>query len=229
MHAVALTPTLAPFAPSSGWQPPRAHRGAALAVALVHGLALLLVLQAGQVVAVRLEKPPVEVQLLDAASPRPPAPRPQPLPNLASSSTPALPIPEIPLAASVREVPISVQPAAPLAVLPPQPEPALKHATAAPAATPKTVAATVLRWRIEPAVELPRLSRRAGEQGRVQLGVLFDADGRPQAVQMLHSSGFARLDAQALEALRVARISPYLEDGRAVAVSTVVTLEYELE
>jgi protein TonB len=231
MHAAALTPSLAPFAPSAGWQPPRPRRGAALAVALVHGLALLLALKAGQVVAVQLEKSPVEVRLLDARAPKPlpPAPRPQPLPTLAPTPALVLPIPEIPAAAPVRELAATPQPAPPAAPVQLQPEPAPSRAITPPAPAPKAVAASSLRWRVEPAVELPRLSRRAGEQGRVQLTVLFDAEGRPQAAQLLRSSGFARLDAQAQEALRVARIHPYQEDGRAVAVSTVVTLEYELE
>lgn len=231
MHASALSPSFAPFAPLADWQPPRPRRGAALAVALVHGLALVLALKAGQVVAVQLEKSPVEVRLLDASAPKPlpPAPRPQPLPNLVTTPALVLPIPEISVATPVRELAASPQPAAPPAPQQLQPEPAPSRAISTPAPAPKAVAASSLRWRVEPAVELPRLSRRAGEQGRVQLGVLFDAEGRPQTVQMLRSSGFARLDAQALEAIRVARISPYQEDGRAVAVSTVVTLEYELE
>lgn len=231
MHASALSPSFAPFAPLADWQPPRPRRRAALAVALVHGLALMLLLKAGQVVAVQLEKSPVEVRLLDSSEPKPlpPAPRPQPLPKLTPTPALVLPIPEISVATPLREVAAVSQPATPPAPVQLQPEPTPTRAISPPAAAPKTVSASSLRWRVEPAVEVPRLSRRAQEHGRVQLNVVFDAEGRPHSVQMLRGSGFARLDAQALEAIRVARISPYQEDGRPAAVSTIVTLEYELE
>ncbi len=219
------------FAPSQpGWNPAPPNRHAALAVLLLHIAAIALLLQAGKQVVKRLQPAPVEVAVLQEAPPTPPSPAPLPTPkvSLPLPQLITLPLPEIVSSTAVREVAAqSAPPPAPPA--PPQLEPVTRSAVVAPQPpAPKTVAATSLRWRVEPAVEVPRLSRRAGEQGRVQLAVVFDAEGRPASVQLLRGSGFARLDAQALEAIRVARITPYVEDGRAMPVSTVVNLEYEL-
>ncbi|WP_432723777.1 energy transducer TonB [Jeongeupia wiesaeckerbachi] len=45
-----------------------------------------------------------------------------------------------------------------------------------------------------PKPEMPLASRQRGEVGKVVLKVRVGQDGRPQAVSVLHSSGFARLD-----------------------------------
>lgn len=45
-----------------------------------------------------------------------------------------------------------------------------------------------------PAPEMPLASRQRGEVGKVVLKVRVDQSGRPQAVSVLHTSGFARLD-----------------------------------
>ena len=216
------------LSPMPAWNPAPPRRRAAAAVLALHLVAAALLLQAGRVVAVRLQAPPLSVRVIDPTPPAPP--RAATLPNnpvsLPMPPTVALPTPEFtPLAATREAQPAASPPAAPAIAAAAQAEaPAPRSAT-----IPKTVAANSLRWRVEPAVELPRLSRRAGEQGQVQLRVVFDPEGRPQQVQLQHSSGFARLDAQALEAMQVARIAPYLEDGHPRAVLTLVRLEYELE
>lgn len=219
--------TLTPSLPS--WNPAPANRPAAAAVLLLHIAGIALLVQAGHKVVKHLEPRPVEVTVVQEAPPAPPTPAPLPSPRVALPlpQLVQLPMPEIVPVAPAREVAATAPPPAPPA--PPQLEPVTRSAVVAPQPpAPKTVAATSLRWRVEPAVEVPRLSRRAGEQGRVQLAVVFDAEGKPASVQLLRGSGFARLDAQALEAIRVARITPYVEDGRAMPVSTVVNLEYEL-
>ncbi len=54
--------------------------------------------------------------------------------------------------------------------------------------------------RVEPSY--PPASRRAGEEGTVRLKVLVDEKGRPKDVAIATSSGFARLDQAAIEAVR---------------------------
>ncbi|MFN4116162.1 MAG: energy transducer TonB [Inhella sp.] len=219
------------FTPSlPGWKPAPLNRHAVLAVLVLHIAAIALLLQAGKQVVKRLQPSPVEVAVLQEAPPVPPSPAPLPMPRitLPQPQLITLPLPEIVSSQAVREgtaisEPPTAPPAAPRVDSAP---PAV--AIAPPAPAPKPVSATSLRWQVEPAVEVPRLSRRAGEQGRVQLAVIFDAEGRPASVQLLRGSGFARLDAQAMEAIRVARITPYVEDGRVMPVSTVVNIEYEL-
>jgi protein TonB len=217
-------PTALPDA-ATAWRAAPSRPWALLAVVGVHVAAVLLLAQAGQ--HFRRAKPPapVQVRLLE----QPPAP-PEPLPQAPRVALPVqvsltLPLPEF----------VSVQPRLEVAVQPPpaNPTPPLLEAPAPRAVSlaapqPKPVSAGSLRYRVEPAIEVPRLSRRAGEAGTVQLRVVFDTEGRPRRVEMLRSSGFARLDAQALEAMQQSRIQPYLEDGRAIEVVAVATLEYEL-
>jgi protein TonB len=97
------------------------------------------------------------------------------------------------------------------------------------ASGPKTVPEAALRYRVQPAVQWPRMAQRAGERGRVQLRVVFDRHGLPVDVQLAKSSGHARLDAQAFEAMRVARIVPYLEAGHPVEVVALATLAYDTD
>ncbi len=222
--------TAQPFVPSASWTPQPARRGAAVLVLALHLLALALLWQAGRHVVAQLKPQALAVSLLPAQPTQPPAPRPAPQPAPALTvpllNTPVVPVPEFTPSAAVREV----APPPPLQVAPTSAE-ALPTRTVAPAPPPgpKPVAAGSLRYRVEPAVEVPRLSRRAGEHGRVLLRVVFDTEGRPRDIQLLRSSGFARLDAQARDAMQAARIVPYLEDGRAIEVVAQATLEYELE
>ena len=216
-------PTALPGA--TAWQAAPSRRWALLAVAGVHVAAVLLLAQAGQ--HFRRAKPPapVQVRLLE----QPPAPR-ETLPQAPRVALPvqvslALPLPEFVSAQPRLEVAVQPPPANPT---PPPLEAPAPRAVSLAAQQPKPVSAGSLRYRVEPAIEVPRLSRRAGESGTVQLRVVFDTEGRPRRVEMLRSSGFARLDAQALEAMQQSRIQPYLEDGRAIEVVAVATLEYEL-
>lgn len=214
-----------------GWNPAPPKRHAAAAVLLLHVAGIALLVHAGHKVAKQLAPSPVEIAIVQEAPPTPATPTPLPSPqvSLPLPQLVQLPMPEIVPVTPVREVQASTEPP-PAPPAPPKLEPVTRSAVIAPQPpAPKAVAASSLRWRVEPAVEVPRLSRRAGEQGRVQLAVVFDAEGRPASVQLLKSAGFARLDAQALEAIRVARITPYVEDGRALPISTVVNLEYELD
>ncbi|RVT88781.1 energy transducer TonB [Inhella crocodyli] len=228
--ASVVTAAAAPFVPSARWAPAPARRGAALLVLALHLLALALLWQAGRHVVAKIQTPALAVSLLPAdappaAAPRPAMPRTE-LPSLPVSPAPVPPLPEFTPAAATRETNASPPPpAAAVAAT----EAAPIRAVAAPPPGPKPVAAGSLRYRVEPAVEVPRLSRRAGEHGRVLLRVVFDTEGRPRDIQLLRSSGFARLDAQAREAMQAARIAPYLEDGRAIEVVAQATLEYELE
>jgi len=52
-----------------------------------------------------------------------------------------------------------------------------------------------------PAPVYPAMSRRMGEEGRVMLRVFVDASGRPGQIEVNSSSGSARLDAAAQEAV----------------------------
>ena len=90
----------------------------------------------------------------------------------------------------------------------------------------KPLLATAASYLTAPPAEVPRLSKRAGESGTVWLRVRVDAAGLPMQVQLHRSSGYARLDEQALWAMRQARFKPHTEDGRAVEVEVIAPIEY---
>lgn len=233
-----LRATRPPFAASSsaGWAPQSPRRGAALAVLSLHGLVLLGLWHAGGHVVARLQQPVqlLQVRVLPVAPDNAPQAPARPAwvtaPPIALAPAPALgplPTPEFTPTQALREQAPPPPPAPALLASPDAVAPRAAVAAAPPG--PKPVPAGSLRYRTEPAVEVPRLSRRAGEQGRVLLRVVFDTEGRPRDIQLVRSSGFARLDAQAREAMQAARIAPYLEDGRAIEVVAQATLLYELD
>ncbi|KPF98889.1 hypothetical protein IP87_07165, partial [beta proteobacterium AAP121] len=119
--------------------------------------------------------------------------------------------------------PVSV--AAPVATPSPPAPPA--PAPAPPAR--KRLAADAVVYLVQPPAELPVASRRAGESGVVWLRVVVDVRGLPSLVQVQRSSGYARLDAQALSAMRQARFRPHTEDGVALEVEVIAPIEYPLE
>ncbi|MFO1250531.1 MAG: TonB family protein [Inhella sp.] len=229
---VVAAPMARPM-PDLAWQPARRSRAAALVTLGLHLLLGLALLQAGRTVVAQMAPAPLQVSLLQERQ-RPPEPpparqaQPQALPV---QPVLAVALPEFETAApSPRAVQVMVQAAAPAPAAAPSLEaPSSTPQIAPQPPQPKTVAASALRYRVEPAVEVPLLSRRAGEHGRVALRVVFDPQGRPRDIQLQRSSGFARLDAQALEAMKVARITPIVENGRAIEVMAVAWLEYELD
>jgi protein TonB len=79
-----------------------------------------------------------------------------------------------------------------------------------------------------PAPQYPHLSRRLREQGLVVLKVLVDERGRAREIAIHRSSGFARLDAAACEAVSHAEFKPYTQSGAARATLVLVPIEFTL-
>jgi protein TonB len=222
-------------------------------VAGVAGLHLLLLwglLQVGAVRQTLREVAPLMVSLISLEAPSQPALAPPPRLKHPQPPQPTAPVvvvaattpqaPPAPAAVVAPEpVPVQAAPAAPVAPTAPAAWPAV-NATAslsapqpaplsAPAAAPKPVAASALRYAVLPPVELPLASRRLGESGTVLLRVVFDTQGRVKQASVHRSSGFSRLDEQALAAMRQARITPFLDNGIAIEVSAIAPLAYELD
>lgn len=165
--------------------------------------------------------------------PPPPAPAPKPMPR-------RVPPPPAPiLAAPPAAVPVGepfIAPVPPPEPAPPAPVQAVA-APPAPSAPPpppppparKTLPGTAVQYVRLPPVEVPRLSRRAGESGTVWLRVVVDVRGQPVQVGLLRSSGYARLDEQALWAMRQARFKPQTENGQPIELEVTAPIEYTLE
>ena len=80
-----------------------------------------------------------------------------------------------------------------------------------------------------PAPAYPRLSRRLGEQGKVLLRVRVTVEGRAAQIVEAQSSGSARLDEAARQAVRQWRFVPAQRGGRAVEAWVIVPIVFTLE
>jgi len=74
----------------------------------------------------------------------------------------------------------------------------------------------------------PPASVHAREEGTVTLRVLVDANGVPQRVEIVRSSGHARLDASAKESVERARFRPVMRNGVAVPAWGIVPIAFRL-
>jgi protein TonB len=80
----------------------------------------------------------------------------------------------------------------------------------------------------EPAPRYPPQSRRLGEQGLVVLRVLIDEKGQACSIEVESSSGYARLDHAAKEAVGRAAFRPYVEDGEPRRALVLIPIEFSL-
>lgn len=80
-----------------------------------------------------------------------------------------------------------------------------------------------------PDSDYPPLSRERGEQGVVMLQLAVDASGRLGEVNVLRSSGFARLDKAARAAVQRWRFQPAIENGQPVAAQLTLPVRFALD
>lgn len=233
------TAALPLFAAGPATRPAR-RPASLIAIGAAHVAVLWLFLQ-GDVVqrAVQQATPLVVALLSEPARPRPPDPQPLPAPRQQSLPTPTLvPAPEVRVA--VADAPPAPPPAPVLASVVPAPSPTAPAvatpdpvpARVAPApvqAAPPVLPASAIRYRVQPPVEVPLASRRLHESGTVLLRVLVDAQGLPKQITLHKSSGFTRLDEQALAAMRQARFQAVNDNGAAIEWVVIAPLQYDLD
>ncbi|MBW1722340.1 MAG: energy transducer TonB [Deltaproteobacteria bacterium] len=75
----------------------------------------------------------------------------------------------------------------------------------------------------------PRIARRRGYQGVVQMEVLVDREGKAKEVRLLHSSGYPVLDKAALNAVRKWRFEPGKRGDEPVEMWVVVPVRFRLK
>jgi protein TonB len=195
----------------------RQPRWVIVLILLAHAVAFYFLLQSGTLH--RLVEPrPLTVRLVAAAPapqpklPEPPEPQLKPVPRSLS-----LPLPEIVSATA---------PAAP-APTPPVPEqtaPA-QPAPPAPVVPPNFIAA----YLDNPAPVYPPLSRRLHETGQVLLHAHVNVEGHCDKVDIQQSSGFARLDQAALDAVRRWRFVPARQGEQTVAAWVLIPVNFALD
>lgn len=227
---MAATPTAVPL-PAFDLPPPRASALARLArwggVALLHGMLLYGVV--GTALPRDEARPPrtVSVRLLPLQDSRQPDPRPVAAARAAAPVTARprpLPVPAASSAGMAAPVTAAPRETAPLPAAPAVP--AAPVADAAPAVTAARFDADYLQ---NPRPVYPAFSRRAGEQGRVLLKVTVSAEGVALAVEIEQSSGFARLDTAAREAVRSWRFIPARRGNEAIETRVTVPLTFRIE
>jgi len=80
----------------------------------------------------------------------------------------------------------------------------------------------------EPIPRYPPQSRKLREQGLVMLRVLIDETGNACSIEVETSSGHARLDHAAREAVSRAAFRPYVEDGSPRRAMVLIPIEFSL-
>lgn len=171
-------------------------------------------------------------------APQPPSPRAAaPQPTTTTAPAPAEPAP----LAVATDAPAAAPPATTATATAPATAPSGAAATNAPASSANTSPAAAAA---APTIELPSsnaaylnnpkpaypsVSKRMGEQGKVVMRVLVGADGVPQKVELKTSSGFDRLDRQALEAVQQWRFVPGKRNGVPEAMWNLVPLAFVIE
>lgn len=240
---VTPTPATATPRPAATRQPQRTNfvedpstRGRRLFAATVivaHLLGLWALLQMSDVRRTVAQVAPVVVRLIAPAEPPKPVP-PPPLatpeltpPPLVQIETPVIAIAAPPAPATVVAMQPPPPPPAPAAFVQTAPTPVIPAAPAPPAI--KQIPASAVRYLKEPRMTVPMMSKRLRESGVVHLRVVVDVRGQPREIVLAKSSGFARLDEQALQDMRSARFMPQTENGQPIEWEVIAPMSYEIE
>ncbi|MFT3663707.1 energy transducer TonB [Piscinibacter sp.] len=224
-----------PRPPQRDELPPAQRRIAVLAILALHGAAAWGLMQVDAVRNAVAEAAPLFVDLIAPPAPeRPPEPPPPP-PPLKKPPPPA-PVIAAPPRPSPAPPPFVVPepPPEPVPPAPPEPPPVVAVAPAPPAPPPppqptRELPASAIQYLDPPDPVYPRASRRLNESGQVIVRVYVGSDGLPRQVQVLQSSGFARLDEAAVEGVRRARFRPPTENGQPIAGWARIPIPFELE
>jgi protein TonB len=152
--------------------------------------------------------PPKKVELVKER----PIERPQPAPVLVAE-------------APVTSVTESVAPPPPIIVAPPEPVAEAPARVAQPVMMSSELSLACPQ-RTPP--DYPAISRRLGEQGQVKLKVELDETGRITSASVAESSGFKRLDAAGLAAVKNWRCNAATRDGKAVRAVALQPFDFIL-
>ena len=160
-----------------------------------------------------------EVDLAEPPAPEPAPPEPTPPPPPVPEEM-ALPTPE-------------AKPAPPPPIVA-KPRPVAKRASAsvgapAPSSAGRPTQMAVPDYLSNPKPNYPAADRAAGHQGRVILRVRVSAEGRPESVSLLQSSGYSGLDQSALDAVRHWKFRPARIGPLAIPINADVPVNFVLK
>lgn len=175
---------------------------------------------------------PITVSLIEPEvkepDPQPkPEPRPQPPKPLVKPLPPPVLIAEKPLPApqpvvealkpDPEPVPEVVPPPAPVVAEAPKPAP------------PPPIPPRPADYLDNPKPPYPALSKRLGEEGVVRLNILVNPDGSVARLEIVKSSGYARLDESARKTVQSSwKFEPARQAGKPVAAWVIVPIQFTL-
>ncbi len=181
------------------------------------------------------EPAPLPTPVVEQPRPAPPEPvKPQPVPKKVkpipkkTEKPSRVQAPAEQPAQAAQQAAAPAEPAPPVATAPAAPTPAAPAPAPAPAPVqPKTVTSGI-QYLQAPQPEYPPLAKRMGEEGKAVLRVLVNDKGRPEQIEVQKSSGSARLDEAARQAVSRALFKPFIEDGKPVAAYAIVPINFQL-
>ncbi|HEX8963219.1 MAG TPA: energy transducer TonB [Rhodocyclaceae bacterium] len=202
-----------PFAPTGSWRV-----GAAT---VLHVAAIAVVVGFASTPEVRTATHDLVVRLIQADAPVPQKPLPPVVP--VQPKTARAPTPPPPVMTTAAET------AAPSFAVAPQPPAPKTDAAPVAVSLPVTSARFDAAYLNNPKPVYPMFSRRNGEEGKVLLRVRVAASGAALDVEVRQSSGFARLDAAARDAVLRWRFVPAMRGSEAVESWVGVPIVFSLE
>jgi protein TonB len=217
------------------WGDPLATRGPTLggglrfaAIVAAHAVVLWGGIELAARPEVRAAVDNIMVRLVEPPKPAEPPPKQEP-PKPKRESKPLPPPPVLTAAAEAPAVSSFVVPVQPPA--PPVPPPPSAPIAAAPVAAPPAIVAARFDadYLSNPKPVYPSASRRLGEEGKVVLRVHVSVHGNAHAVEIRHSSGFARLDEAARAAVEQWRFVPAKRGEEPVASWVLVPIVFSLQ
>lgn len=215
---------------------------ALIAIAAIHGAALLGLARFAPTRSPVLAPPTVNLQVeMIASSPAPAATAhtpatPTPSPSIKRETPPRIKQPVAkPLAPGVKASDLMAASSG-LAATESQPATAVDYAPAATESTaasaPSPTELTQARYDADylknPAPAYPAMSRRFGEEGRVVLRVFVSAEGHPEQIELKTGSGFPRLDQAAEDAVRRWKFAPARRGDEAIGTWVAVPIVFNL-
>lgn len=215
-------------------RPPRSRRLLLVGIATLHLLGLWGLSRVQDIRRTVAHVAPIVVRLVAPAEPpKPPLRTPVAMPEMKAPALTLVDPPLIAVAAAPAPAPVvaALPPPPPAAVVPvpAAPTPIIAPVAPPPVAQIKQMPASAVRYLKEPRMTVPLMSKRLRESGVVHLRVVVDVRGQPREITLAKSSGFARLDEQALLDMRSARFVPYTENGQAVEWEVIAPMSYEVE
>lgn len=213
-----LTAALPDLAHAPRQRRPQHSPGAVALIVAAHG-GLLAWLVAQDIVPIPRAVSALMVEMIQASRPEampqvtPPKPRPVDPKPRRQPATPPILATQADAASTTTAAPVANEPTVPAA----SPNPA------------HTLPRFDADYLSNPPPHYPPLSRRKGEEGRVQLRVLVDAGGRPSQIELKTSSGSQRLDQAAQEAVWRWQFVPARRGEEAIAAWVMVPIIFTLK